>query len=207
MNVRSILRTFAPYAAAVVFAGGIAQASTFTGGVYSTPPGPAPLNPSQTPPGTYYGSFTVNQINFFAATNSSPAYTVGGFLNSNGSVATLSPTLAAMNLNNKEIQIMGSVFLTAGTTYSITHDDGIFLYLDGSSTATISSGSTTYPAASTFTVGTTGVHTFDLLYAEVYGAPATLDFPATVTPEPSTFVLLGSGLLGAAGAVRRRMRV
>lgn len=208
MKLRSIIRTFAPYAAAALLAGGMAHASTITGTVFTTAPYPAPLSPSQTPSGTNLGSFTVNQINFFSSGIPSSAYTVAGFLNSNGSVETgLPASTAAMSLNNKELQLMGNVSLVAGTTYTITHDDGIFLYLNGSNTCTICSGSPTVAAGSSFSVGTTGTYSFDLLYAEVNGAPAVLDFPPTVTPEPSTFVLLGSGLLGAAGAVRRRMRI
>lgn len=206
MVFRTLARSFASLAALSVLAGGMAYASTITGTVYSTAPYPAPLDPSQTPTGTNYGSFSVNQINFFGGpSNGSPSYTVGGFLNSNGSMATLSPGLASMNLNDKEIQFLGSTFLTAGT-YSITHDDGIFLYLNGSSMCTICAGSPTTAATSTFTVGTSGTYSFDLLYAETNGAPAVLDFPATAaTPEPSTFVLLGSGLMSVAGLVRRRM--
>ncbi len=128
-------------------------------------------------------------------------------MNSNGSVATLTPGLASLSLNDKEIQFLGSTFLTAGT-YTITHDDGIFLYLNGSNNCSICAGSPTTAETSTFTVGTSGTYSYDLLYAEVNGAPGVLDFPAaTPTPEPSTFVLLGSGLMSVAGLVRRRMSV
>ena len=184
----------------------VAHASTITGSVYSTAPYPAPLDPSTTPTGTDYGSFTVNQINFFGGTGkNNPTYTIGGFLNSNGSVATLSSTLAGnagMTLNNKEIQFFGSNYFNVGT-YGITHDDGIYLYLNGQQV--ISSGTPTAAEVSTFTISTAGVYNFDLLYAEVNGAPATLDFPAATTPEPSSFILLGSGLVSAAGLIRRRL--
>lgn len=212
MELRTLARSFASLAALSVLAGGMASASTITGTVYSTAPYPAPLNSSQTPgtiPGTTtYGSFTVDQINFYGGPmNSSPSYTVGGFLNSNGSVATLSPGLGSMNLDNKEIQFMGSSYFAAGT-YSITHDDGVFLYLNGSSMCTVCSPLPTTANTDTFMIGTSGMYSFDLLYAETNGAPAVLDFPTmTATPEPSTFVLLGSGLMSVAGLVRRRMSV
>lgn len=205
MNTSKLARSFALSAATVLAACGVASAMTITGSVYTTAPYPAPLSSSQTPPGTFLGSFTTNSINYFGPTNSSPAYTIGGFLNSNGSVSTgLTPGVASMSLDNIELQFTGTTFLTAGTTYSIIHDDGTVLYLNN--VLTVDSPSPTIAKDSSFTVGTTGNYSFDLLYAEVNGAPAVLDFPTATTPEPSTFVLLGSGLLGAAGAIRRRMR-
>jgi hypothetical protein len=46
-------------------------------------------------------------------------------------------------------------------------------------------------------------------YTEINGAPAVLDAPFAAvpaqTPEPSSIVLLGSGLLAAVGIVRRRI--
>ena len=194
-------------ASLLAFAASAAYADTITGSVYSTAAYPSSLSPSQTPTGHDYGSFTVNQINFYGGpSDNSPSYTVGGFLSSNGSVPTLSSGLAGLSLNDKELQLMGNVYLTAGTSYSITHDDGVFLYLDGSSTCTVCSGSPTSAETSQFTVGTSGTYSFDLLYAEVNGAPGVLDFPATTaTPAPSSFILLGSGLMTVAGLVRRRV--
>ena len=204
MQLKNLARSITTCFAAALLSVGIAHADTVMGSVYTTAPFPAPLSPLETPPGMLLSTFTTNGIgNLFEGAG--PNYTVGGFLTSGGATVTgLDPSVASMTLNNKELTFVGTTFLQGGVTYSLTHDDGAFLYLNG--VQVIASGGPTTPKTDTFSVATSGAYSFDLLYAEVNGAPATLNFTGPLaTPEPSSFVLLGSGLLAAAGAVRRRL--
>ena len=209
MNFSTITSSLTACFAAAVLCVGIAHADTVSGSVYATTPYPAPLSPLETPPGTLLGTFTTTGISTLFS-DAGPTYTVAGFLTSGGAtVSGLSSSVGSMSLDNKELKFVGTTYLTGGVTYSVTHDDGAFLYLNGVQVLGPGSGNPTNPITSTFSVATTGAYSFDLLYAEVNGAPATLNFnaPLSATPEPSSFVLLGSGLLAAAGAVRRRLSV
>jgi hypothetical protein len=136
------------------------------------------------------------------------------------------------SIDNDLFQFTGTTTLADGT-YTFSHDDGLLLYLNGvlvvnnggptsaettdlvicSSGSSCVNNNNCQTSASTcmydFAGGTVG---FTLDYAEVDGAPAQLvtDLaltgpPPTVTPEPNSLMLLGTGVLAAAGMVRRRI--
>jgi hypothetical protein len=153
----------------------------------------------------------------FLATD--PSDTVTWLTGNGGASPLLEPTTGCSETTCTQetvIRFTGTVDLTAGQTYSISHDDGVLLYLGASNTPVINAGGISYPTFpvnSSFVATTSGDTTFTLDYMECCGAPATLttltfnpiNAPIVPTPEPSSFILFGSGLLAAAGAVRRRM--
>ena len=101
----------------------------------------------------------------------------------------------------------------AGGTLLINADDSVRTYLNGvfiGDTAT-STYNTPYVfnIASGIYVNGLNTFTFDVTNVNatnVSGGPTNFDFKATAaTPEPSSIVMLGTGLLSAAGMIRRRI--
>lgn len=101
---------------------------------------------------------------------------------------------------------------TESIGFSIGSDDMAFLYLDGNLACSDGGvhGNSSVPC--TTSIISAGPHSLELFFVDINNTQAALDFAITTegvtttpsVPEPSTFMLFGTGLLGAAGAIRRR---
>ena len=147
-------------------------------------------------------------INYNTGASAAAAATIAGFLNNptfSNVAGSFTSTVAPTTL---EIIIKGTLTLTAGEVLALTHDDGASLALNG--VEVITSTGPTVAKTSTYTEATAGTYSFVLNYAANNLEPSVLNFKAGgvnvgATPEPSSFVLLGSGLVTAAGFIRRRI--
>lgn len=178
---------------------------TFNGAVYENQAAyPASLTPPTTPASA---TFQVTGLQFETG-DKGFSYTIGGFLNSYGDLVAGSFSNTALlgdTMNDTTFEFTGSSYFKNGQSYTVRHDDGTILTIGG--VKYINSASPTAASDSTFIyTGASGVQNVDLLYAEVNGAPGVLTTAIAPTPEPSTMVLLGTGLVSAAGMIRRRIR-
>lgn len=120
--------------------------------------------------------------------------TVGNFLASSGSAS-------GFTYGSYYTFDLGT--LSAGTILTVTHDDGISIFQGGAQVGSSVSGPT---SQTTDTIDLTNAGDTVLRYARENGTPSVLEVSSSaVTPEPSSIALLGTGLLGFAGLLRKRL--
>jgi hypothetical protein len=220
MKFRSI------FAAAAVLAFALVTAqSSFADGIVLTPPDGA-AGPIL---GTIYTNIpdagNANDAgNYSAALQHASFYTSGISYNSNidgytnasflhnptffNATGGFDPNGVADNIG---IEFTGSTYLNAGANnFVVPHDDGLTLTISGVTVLFQPGPTSPVDTPFTVTVLTAGYYTFDLRYVECCGAPAVLgfevnDIPVGTAPEPGSLALLGTGLCGVAGMIRRKL--
>lgn len=106
----------------------------------------------------------------------------------------LGTTMSTSNYGVSSYLSLAGNYDGSGGTFSVLHDDGASLYTisDSGITTVFSSAS---PTSQITTSGfMSGPSSFDLIYVEANGAPAVLTM--SVTPEPSTWLLFATGVVG-----------
>jgi hypothetical protein len=166
--------------------------------------------PANVPGTTPDVTFSVDSPFNFSGTSVS----VGTWLGSSGAFGiaeNTAGTLASLMDNGNVgtlVSFAGQVTVTNGEMFTVTHDDGLTLIIDGLNLG-FSPGPTSPTTTTATYTGPSGTFAFQLVYGECCGGPAVLqvDLPFTAAvPEPETYALMLAGF-GALGFIARRRRV
>jgi len=180
------------------------NAATINGILWSVPASTADnvptLGNTPAPGATEWGTFNASAIQFSG--DAAGNYNLGGFLNSFGAASNIvymNAATATTDLTNVLFEFTGTALFTNGQTFSVIHDDGVNMYVNGSLVlgAPGATSSTTQPYTYK---GPTGNESFDFIYAN--GPANQADFQTTLastltsgTPEPSALMLLPVGFV------------
>lgn len=145
---------------------------------------------------------TVGGINF--STDHSDLTTVGTWLGN--------PAISSAILNNAYMLFTGDIFLNAGANaFTIAHDDGLQLSLDGGIGMVVNAPLPTSPVTTGFTITapSAGLYHFTMSYGECCAGPAVLQWryaqggPVGEVPEPATWAMMLLGFAGIGLALRK----
>lgn len=152
-------------------------------------------------------SFTTTSALNFASTDDSSVY---GFFESGG-VPAGAFVGADMGFNDTITTLTVNNFtLPHNTAFTLGHDDGASFYINGNVFYS-NPGPTSFQVNNfTYSGPTITGGTLQIVYGECCGAPGYFETNLPTggnAPEPSTFVLLGSGFMGLIGIARRKINL
>jgi hypothetical protein len=206
MNIQRYLKGFAA-SLVLVSALGIAataQAGTVTGNLWHLSPDSATyvaspsLVPGTAPDVTFNSSSVLSFDAGFGPTVGAWLSSGGAFNVTENTAGTLASLISDGSNVGTVIDFKGTMRVTSGQTFTITHDDGIYLSING-----IDMGfnpNPTPPETETETWGgASGCYPYELVYTENHGGYATLVGDLGSVPDGGTTVaLLGMGFAGLA---------
>jgi hypothetical protein len=179
-----LLAQASPPSGAVVTGTAYQSSTNVTNAVKSSLTGLMPIATFTVPSSACTGTFTA--LCFNDASEANPG-TLGVFLGTGGATNITyvnggsSGTALSNGVSGVLFDLTGTVMLKKGTTYSVTHDDGMTLYIDGN-TFLSAPGPTSSESTSGMWMGNDGIHSFELVYGECCGLPAVLGTSLPVVP-------------------------